>query len=66
MIDPAKAAELDRKAETHKKESFAKWMDEPMVRMGFVCTLHRRDRIVGKSAAAHCPALPPRWLNNGE
>ena len=34
-MDPtAKAAELDRKAELHKKESFAKWMDEPMVRMG--------------------------------
>ena len=34
-MDPMmKAAELDRKAEVHKKEGFAKWMDEPMVRMG--------------------------------
>ena len=34
-MDPmTKAAELDRRAEIQKKESFAKWMDEPMVRMG--------------------------------
>jgi hypothetical protein len=29
-----KAAELERRAESQKKEAFERWLDDPMVRMG--------------------------------